>query len=448
MRKLPPDVKRAHDLERYRKRYERNREAELARQAARRLELGTALERAIAEGPEAVAHLREQWRERNDRRSAKKRIQRGKPAAPYRAVKLIVTIAPRDVSASVRAEHPSLAVLIEKAGPATVRRLRRQEYARRDFAFWSAARESLPERPVAAEFEAWMIALSRGEHGGVSLKTSTLKNIYYSLMALYRSAHMLGLSSRNPMAEFPEPMVRDFPAAFSWRVITEAFPALIAATSDWRERAFFSVLRYTALRVSEVLGLRREHVLLLPGGRVELQIAEQRSRESPSAANPHGAPLKHVRQRRILPVLNPDLIDALVRARRETPSPVSTWDSKSDPTRKFQRTVMSPFLFPFSRHYVAEILYPRLHAVAPTLPHNVGFHAFRHAFSAEARLIARASVDEISQWLGHSSTDVTRVYLRTLLGEQPDLTDFAARAAAAQLQRPVAPANVTEIKRR
>lgn len=437
------EEQKAQDAATRRRHYEKHRERIKAESKAYRESRGTLLDQTIAKGPEAVAALREKqrlqskiWRNRHGK-------NKGHPRGAG-AKKLIVTIKARPVPDEVRQRYAELGYLIEHCGPAAIRRLRRSKDARRDFAVWSAARDSLPARPIPVEFEAWLAALSRGEHGGAPLSDSSLKNVFFRVSALYRTARIMGMDIRNPFAELEEPRSRDFPAAYSWRVIIEGFPLLLAQTFDWRERAFFTVLRFTGLRVNEVLGLRREHVILSAGGRVELQIASQRRRVSAASetADISDAPLKHEQQRRILPLLNPELIAALLRARRETPSPVLTRDEH----RRFV-TTQSPYLFPFA-HGRMQSLDARLHLVMPNLPRGVGWHAFRHAFSAEARLVARISIDELSQWLGHSSPEVTRGYLRTLLGEQPDLADVSARMSAAQLQRPIeapAPANVFEL---
>lgn len=444
---------------RHKRYYEAHRLEILEKQRQDRQKNGTALDRAIAKGPAAVAALREVMRLKAQRHREKKASAAGRIYSPAASrAKLIVSIPPRPVPHETRQRYADLHWLIEQAGAVAVRRAKRGTAARRDFAVWTAAAASLPARPIPAEWQDWLAALGRGDHGGRALSTSNLADVYYRCGSLYRAGKLLGMEIRNPFAEIPEPRSTDFPAATSWRIMVEGFPRLLAATPDWRERAFFTVLRYTGLRVNEVLGLRREHVVLL-GGQVQLQIVTQRPHRSAVASltDATDATLKNKNQRRLLPITNPDLVAVLLRARRETPSLVATRShdpNHPDPTRRGGtgrlRMIASPYLFPFSAFRVAS-LSERLHATTPDLPRGIGWHAFRHAFSAEARLVARVSIDELAQWLGHSSTLVTYGYLRGLLGEQPDLDSFSARVAAAQLRRPVeapAPQNVLELPKK
>lgn len=436
--------------------YERHRDKINAGSREKRRATPSALDLALKEGPAAVEALRAKWRAKNRRWYERQALKEGRVYSPgskggqgERSTKLVVAIPPRPISPDNRDKHADLNWLITQAGPVAVRRARsRSSAARRDFAVWTAAASSLPARPVAAEWSDWLAALGRGAHGGPPLKPTSLADIFYRCAALYRAGRLLGMEVRNPFAELDEPRSTDFPASFSWRIMIDGFPRLIAATTEWRERAFYSALRFTGLRINEILGLRREHILILPGGRVEIQVTTQRPHKSARASltNIIDRPLKHERQRRILPITNADLVSALLRARRETPSQVLTKGPDNRPL-----LVSSPFLFPFSPYHVGEMT-KHLRAVIPELPRGVGWHAFRHAFSAEARLVARVSIDELSQWLGHASPLVTYTYLRSLLGEQPDLQDFSARIGAAQLRRPVeavaAPSNVTDMRKR
>lgn len=401
----------------------RERERQRAKKYRASKAYQTPYAKALAEGN--VEAFRERMRENARRamaaKSKKLRGQRG-PGTPKPIVEIPPIVTPAE-----SAGYPNLGEVIDGYASRFIQRHKHEVSGRQAMRIFDAARASLPARPTEHEYRAWLAALHRGEHG-VRLGPSTLNRYIRSLRSLYEYARLRRGPWHNPMvdvAEFKDARLRALP--LNERNLPVYYQRAMDVLDDARERGFMAVLRFTGIREQEVLGLQAGDIDTSDPRAPRMWLDRQRDADTFEAET-----LKHVRQRRPIPI-HPELLSRLREVLRLGPPEVKmgqVW-------MRDRETRVLPFLFPFRSKQMLKLA-KKMKALLPDgdWPDGIAFHAFRHGWALEARKKARMTVDEISDWLGHASTEVTRVYLRSLLGEENEFASLE-RLFAAQAGEPM-----------
>lgn len=326
------------------------------------------------------------------------------------------------------AGYPDFPKLVREWAPRFLARYRHRYTGRQAMFVFEAARKSLPPHPTELEFRAWLLALRSGE-GGKVYAAGTLNRFRETLFSLYEFARVRGGPWHNPIADV-EPLQDDAVKAvpLNEKNVRTYYARAMTLLDDPRDRGLVATLRFTGLRISEVLGLRADDIEWQADGGARLHVTRQRDEGGFSAG-----PLKHIRQRRFIRI-HPELEQRLREVLSLGPPLVKMGKGHRG---KNAAGVAVPFLFP---HRVKGMrkLARKLKALLPEgeWPAGQAFHAFRHSFSLEAWRRARMPLDEISKWLGHSSLAVTEKYLRDLAGYDSPATALE-RLWAAQAGEPM-----------
>lgn len=252
----------------------------------------------------------------------------------------------------------------------------------------------LGDHPSVGEVGAWVTWLRRRYPPPVGYDDSwTVHLHWHNLAALYAWAKEWGFASGvNPAAVLklpkPRPRARPIPD------LGHLWTALLTACRDDRERALLTVARHTGARRGELLGLMPSDLVTV----VEpwrLRFERQRR-----ASTWETGPLKGHEHGRSLPVVAPELREALVRT-IEAGAPL-VWKGRGR-----QKLMPSPFLFPYANDHLVE-LRRRLGAVAPAAFGPGDFlHRLRHTLAVDMNR-AGASDEEVQHQLGHDDVVTTR----------------------------------------
>jgi integrase/recombinase XerD len=182
--------------------------------------------------------------------------------------------------------------------------------------------------------------------------------------------------------------------------------------SSWigrRDRTLLLVAIQTGLRVSEIIALRRDHVVLGNGAHVRCLGKGRKTRSTP---------------------LRPDVARAL-----------RAWLREEDHVGEQQILFSSSRGGPLSRDAVERIVRRHVTAATPKCPSlrrkRVTAHTLRHSAAME---LLRAGVDRsvIALWLGHESMETTQMYLHAdmRLKEQAMVLDDNLTSSATTITSP------------
>lgn len=253
----------------------------------------------------------------------------------------------------------------------------------------------LAEHPTPREVAAWLVALHRA-----GLGPGTVRLHRDNLHRVYSYSNDTGAAQGNPVALASFKPAK--PKRQAINEISNVWPFLAAVALDARERAFWGVQRFNALRPGEALAVRPFHVQRSSSGPWYLIVVEQRSGASWDTRDP-----KSEAGKRRLPV-RPELQPLLEQVLDEGPAKV--WMGRGG-----QVLAESPYLFPYRNHHLRDQL-ERLRGVCPDgFPENDGHHVFRHSCAVEM-VLAGKTVEQLALFLGHSSIKHCDAYLRGLLG--------------------------------
>lgn len=399
------------------------RRAYLAKwQREHRKKLGkTEMELAKEAGQLDALHRRKREEERQRRRRRWEKEGRPKRGPQPLAVVKVDAIASPDAAQG----YPELGALVKEWAPRLFARHRNRHSARAMMYVFESALQSLPVRPTELEYRAWFLALNAG-NGPQRYAPSTINRFREFLNTLYEYARVRGGPWHNPLADV-EPL-RDDRAKLlplTERNVRTYYDRAMQLLDDVRDRGVVAVLRFTGIRIGEVLGLQAQDIDLSDPQLPRLHIIRQRF---PHTYAP--GPLKHVRQRRFVPI-HPELLARLNDILRLGPAKVRMGHHLKGELRE------CPYLFP-QRAKALKKLARKLKLMLPEgeWPEGQAFHAFRHAWAIEAHRKARMPLEEISRWLGHSSIAVTQAYLQELMGYDAPVTSLE-RLWAAQSGEPV-----------
>lgn len=176
--------------------------------------------------------------------------------------------------------------------------------------------------------------------------------------------------------------------------------AAIASRMEPGERLAVMLSAWCGLRQGEVLGLQAEHVLVSPGGRVDLNVESQLI----SKGGRRTDTTKSGKRRRV-PVPVGALADAVVKRRKEARREAEGWMIPGLDGGSMSAST-------FYRHWVAACAAERAHRVEveaeEIVPEGLRFHDVRH--SALSMFADVASLTEVQALAGHSDAATTATY--------------------------------------
>lgn len=264
---------------------------------------------------------------------------------------------------------------------------------------------ALPPHPTPADVMAWLVAL-RSQFTG-----ETPDHHRKNLAAAYAYGAKLGVSSGNPAALLPKERRTGRPAPIL--NIDQAWPALLGACKDDRERAMLGVFRFTGLRRGEVLGLRFDDVNTYADP-WRLEVVRQR----PDPNRIDHTPPKTPTSARELPVRGPlrELLAPVVA--------VGEHEVRCGLGGGGRRRTM--LLFPYNGDHLSDMM-KRLRQVAPPDAFPEGhkaWHALRDTLAVEMRRKGKTR-SQISEALGHSSEGVTSLHYLSIFGRSVHADAFS-----------------------
>lgn len=235
--------------------------------------------------------------------------------------------------------------------------------------------------------------------------TSAIKKLRAALSAMFATAVDDSVLRSNPVAGVRIPAARDAaPVDEKPKALTRAELRLLLAAvpKDWL--LFFEFLAHTGMRISEVIGLRWEHLDL--GATPKVEVREQFYKGERKS-------LKSTSSDRDIP-LSPGMAARLLARRRDeyrgpkTPVFASTRGTEMQPANVYHR-VLAPAAISvgFSEEVEGKDGEPRKRS-------TVNFHRFRHT-CASMLFEAGRNVKQVSEWLGHSDAGFTlRTYVHLM----------------------------------
>ncbi|HEX5527214.1 MAG TPA: site-specific integrase [Solirubrobacterales bacterium] len=236
--------------------------------------------------------------------------------------------------------------------------------------------------------------------------TSEIQKTKAALSALFATAVDDGLIRSNPVAgvRIPAALEDEDPEEETAKALTRAALAMLLAETpeDWR--LFFEFLTHTGLRISEMVGLRWEHLDLgeKPMVRVREQFYKGRRKK-----------LKSESGRRDVP-LSPGMAAKLLAHRRDsyggprTPVFASKAGTELQPANVYRR-VLAPAAIAVGLYVEVEDEKGQTRKRSA-----VSFHTFRH--TCASLLFARGrNPKQVQKWLGHADPGFTlRTYVHLL----------------------------------
>lgn len=252
--------------------------------------------------------------------------------------------------------------------------------------------------------------------------TSQIKKLRAALSVMFATAVEDGLLTSNPAARTKIPPARDQePTEEKPKALTRAELAILIAEipEDWR--LFFEFLAHTGARISEVIGLRWEHLELSaekPHMKIREQVYEGQRKKLKTSYSIRDVPL------------SPAMATRLLERRRDkykgpkTPVFASTTGTELLPANVYRR-VLAPAA-------VAVGLYVEIEVEGKEKPRKrstVSFHTFRHT-CASMLFEQGKNAKQVQRWLGHATAAFTMdTYVHLMddgLGDAAFLDDAVA----------------------